>query len=107
MIQAGMNYKGFSLIDILQPCVTFNHLNTTAWYKERAVDITTLEHDVQDRQAAMLLAMEWEERIPTGILFQQDEKDFTALNPWLQEGPMLQREYNTDKINAYIAGLYQ
>lgn len=106
LIQAGMNYKGFSLIDILQPCVTFNHLNTTAWYKERAVDITTLEHDVQDRQAAMLLAMEWEERIPTGILFQQDEKDFTALNPWLQEGPMLHRKYEAEKVTNYIDALY-
>jgi hypothetical protein len=51
--------------------------------------------------------MEWEERIPTGILFQQDEDDFTARNPWLHDGPMLNREYNTDKINTYIEGLYR
>ncbi|MFA5699667.1 MAG: thiamine pyrophosphate-dependent enzyme, partial [Desulfuromonas sp.] len=107
LIQAAMNYKGFSLIDILQPCVTFNHLNTFAWYKQRAVDITTLDHDVHDPQSAMQLAMEWEERIPTGILYQQEEDDFTALNPWLQQGPMLQREYNVNSINAYIDELYQ
>ncbi|MDY0213138.1 MAG: 2-oxoacid:ferredoxin oxidoreductase subunit beta [Desulfuromonadaceae bacterium] len=107
LIQAAMNYKGFSLIDILQPCVTFNHLNTFAWYRERAVDITTLDHDVSDRQSAMQLALEWEERIPTGILYQHEEDDFTALNPWLQQGPMLQREYNANAINDYIAGLYR
>ena len=107
LIQAGMNYKGFSLIDILQPCVSFNNLNTAAWYKERIVDVDSLDHDIQDRQGALQLAMEWDKHIPTGILFQQDEDDFTTRNPWLQDGPMLQREYDADKIKDYITGLYQ
>lgn len=107
LIQAGMDYKGFSLIDILQPCVSFNHLNTAEWYKERIVDVESLEHDSQDRQAALQLAMEWDERIPTGIIFQQDEDDFTKRNPWLQDGPMLHRGYDVDKIKNHLAGLYQ
>ncbi|MDY0185859.1 MAG: thiamine pyrophosphate-dependent enzyme [Desulfuromonadaceae bacterium] len=107
LIQAAMAYKGFSIIDILQPCVSFNHLNTLAWYKERVVDIASLDHDEQNFKDAMDLAMEWEKRIPIGILYQQKEDDFTALNPWLQQGPMLQREYEPQQINDYIARLYE
>ena len=35
LIKMGIRYKGFALIDILQPCVVFNHKNTYSWYRER------------------------------------------------------------------------
>ena len=34
MLQA-INHKGYSLVDILQPCVSFNKVNTHKWYKDR------------------------------------------------------------------------
>src|SRR3989304_2078240 len=39
LIKAGITHKGFALIDILQPCVSFNHVNTFAWYKERVYKV--------------------------------------------------------------------
>jgi 2-oxoglutarate ferredoxin oxidoreductase subunit beta len=31
LIEEGINTPGFSLIDVLQPCVSFNHINTYQW----------------------------------------------------------------------------
>jgi 2-oxoglutarate ferredoxin oxidoreductase subunit beta len=58
-----VRHKGFSLVDILQPCVSFNKVNTFAWYKERVYKLGQ-EHDPRDFGAAMDRAMEFGERIP-------------------------------------------
>ena len=42
IIKQGINHRGFALIDILQPCVSFNHKNTYQWYRER---VYKLEQD--------------------------------------------------------------
>jgi len=68
MIVQAMNYPGFALVDILQPCVTFNKVNTFAWYKKRCQEVPS-DHDPADWQAAMRLAYEWQERIMIGVIF--------------------------------------
>ncbi len=35
LIVEGINYEGFSFIDVLQPCVTFNKLNTYQWFRDK------------------------------------------------------------------------
>ena len=39
LIKEAIKHKGFSLLDILQPCISFNKINTYSWYKERVYDI--------------------------------------------------------------------
>ncbi len=39
LIQQAITHKGFSLVDILQPCVSFNKVNTFAWYKKRCYEL--------------------------------------------------------------------
>src|SRR5512136_2482120 len=39
VIQQAIVHRGFSLIDILQPCVSFNKVNTFAWYKQRCHEL--------------------------------------------------------------------
>jgi len=74
LIGDALNHKGFGFIDILQPCVTFNHVNTFAWYRERLYDLAFEGHDTSDADAARARALEWptetgDARIPTGILY--------------------------------------
>ena len=65
LISAAMDYKGFSVVDILQPCVSFNSLNTAAWYKERVREEDN--PDPEDRGRAMDMAATFGETIPIGI----------------------------------------
>jgi len=61
LIRQGITHRGFSLVDVLQPCVSFNRVNTFAWYRERCYHVPK-EHNPTDWQAAMKLALEFGER---------------------------------------------
>jgi 2-oxoglutarate/2-oxoacid ferredoxin oxidoreductase subunit beta len=68
LIIAGINYKGFALIDVLQPCVTFNKKNTYEWYAKRAYKLDA-SYKPNDLSAAFQKSLEWGDRIPIGILY--------------------------------------
>ena len=67
LIAGGIAHRGFSLVDVFSPCVTFNTVNTYPWFKKR---LYTLEddkgYDPGDFRAALDRAFEWGEKIPTG-----------------------------------------
>ncbi|MBW2172508.1 MAG: 2-oxoacid:ferredoxin oxidoreductase subunit beta, partial [Deltaproteobacteria bacterium] len=63
LIQEGIAHPGFALIDVLQPCVSFNKVNTFAWYKERCQPLPK-GYDPTNWEAAMKAGQEWEDRIP-------------------------------------------
>ena len=74
LIQAGVRYKGLSFIEILQPCISMNKVNTFAWYKSRFKPVSEIEpgYDPKDRAAAMRMCETWGDVIPGGILYQND-----------------------------------
>ena len=53
-------------MDILQPCVSFNKINTYQWYKER---VFRLEKPLTDRYEALKTAEIWGEKIPIGVIY--------------------------------------
>lgn len=69
IMKAAVSHDGFALLDILQPCVTFNKINTYSWYGKRVYRIGD-DHDPQDRVAAFKKSLEWGDRIPIGIIYQ-------------------------------------
>lgn len=72
LIAQGIQHRGYALIDVLQPCVTFNPINTYDWYRQRVYHLEDGDYDPSDRQAAWVKAHEWEERIPLGVLYRAD-----------------------------------
>jgi 2-oxoglutarate ferredoxin oxidoreductase subunit beta len=79
IIQQAIEHKGFSLVDILQPCVSFNHHNTFQWYRERVYKVEADGHDPADRAAAWARAQEWGDRIPIGIIYRHERPTFEEL----------------------------
>jgi 2-oxoglutarate ferredoxin oxidoreductase subunit beta len=70
VIAEGVRHRGYALIDVLQPCVTFNRVNTYAWYRERIYRLEEEQgYDPGDRTAAWHKAQEWGERIPAGVIY--------------------------------------
>jgi 2-oxoglutarate ferredoxin oxidoreductase subunit beta len=77
LIKMGITHKGFALIDILQPCVTFNHKNTYGWYKDRIYDLDKdAGYDRGNKLLAFEKAHEWDNKIPVGIIYQQEKPAF-------------------------------
>ena len=88
MLAAALNHKGgFALVDILQPCVSFNKVNTYQWFRAR-VKRTDGSHDPYDRSKALDLAFGWGENIPIGIVYRNDRPSFEAQLPSLAAGPL-------------------
>lgn len=74
IIEEGMKHKGFSMINIFSPCVTFNKFNTYEWFKENIVDLDDIpDYDPSNRIQAMTKLMETNGML-TGIIYQNKEK---------------------------------
>ncbi|NEW05628.1 2-oxoacid:ferredoxin oxidoreductase subunit beta [Paenibacillus sp. SYP-B3998] len=74
VIEAGLNHKGFSLINVFSPCVTFNKVNTYDWFKENIVDLDEIpDYDSTNRVMAMTKIMETNSML-TGIIYQNKTK---------------------------------
>jgi 2-oxoglutarate/2-oxoacid ferredoxin oxidoreductase subunit beta len=75
LIGAGIAHPGFALIDVLQPCVSMNHVNTFAWYRQRIAPLPP-DYDPTDWAAALAKADEWGDRIPVGVIYKNDRPPF-------------------------------
>ena len=91
LIAEGMATRGLALIDVLQECVTFNHVNTDAWYRERIYNLEE-GHDPTDRVAALARAEEWDERIPLGVIYRCEREVWGDQIPAMQAGPVIARQ---------------
>jgi len=102
LIKSGIQHRGFALIDILQPCVSFNHKNTHAWYKERVYKLEEAAHRPSDRSAAMEKALEWGERIPIGVIYRQEKPAFEDELPVLKRGPLVKQPMDPMQVGALL-----
>jgi len=88
IMKEAIQYKGYALVDILQPCISFNKLNTFAYYKERVYKLED-SYDPGNKIAAMEKSMEVDEKIPTGILYKEVKKNYLEKNVILNDGKIL------------------
>lgn len=75
IIAQAMHHRGYALIDVMQPCVSFNRQMDYDWYRQRIYKVEDEGHDATDREAALRRALEFPggERIPTGIIYRTEE----------------------------------
>ena len=100
-------HKGFALLDVFSPCVTFNLDNDHPFFKQRVKKLEDDAHDPSDWKAACEKAMEWGDTIYTGLFFKVEGRPtLDQLEPVLREGGPLARraigisEEDADRIRA-------
>jgi 2-oxoglutarate ferredoxin oxidoreductase subunit beta len=76
LIKKAVKHRGFSLLEVLRPCVSFNKKNTYKWYSDRVYDVGGEGYDPSDRKSAVEKAREWGEKIPLGVLYEEPKKTF-------------------------------
>ena len=92
LMKKAIQHKGFSLIDIFSPCVTFNHDNDHPFFKDRVKKLEDEGHDTTDWQSACEKAMLWGDTIYTGLFFQTEEvANLGRREPILEQGGPLSR----------------
>ena len=101
LIVEGMKHKGFSLIDVLQPCVTFNKINTYDWYTKRIYKLDE-KYDPANKTAALEKAAEWPDKIPIGIIYRSQTKDYGEKSGLDAMEPLVEQPIDDIDINPAL-----
>lgn len=88
LIVEAIKHRGFAFLDVFQPCVTFNYLNTYDWFRQRVYKLEEEDHDVTDRRKALDKAFEWGERIPIGIFYNRERPTYRDKLPHLKDATL-------------------
>ncbi len=103
LIEAGINHEGFALIDVLQPCVSFNRLNTYQWYNERVYDVKTdSKFNPENSSKAFEKSLEWGERIPIGVIYRSKRRSYEQKLSALKRGTLIRNKYSIEKIKKTV-----
>ena len=93
ILKQAIEHKGYALVDIFQPCVTFNRLNSIQWFKEHTYNLE--DHDPSDRQKAFEKATETE-KLPLGVFYKSPQK------PSFEENVGIYEEKQTPLYERYL-----
>lgn len=92
IIQA-IKHRGFALVDILQPCVSFNYKNTYKWYKERTYKLEDLkDYNPEDKKMALEKAFEWGDKIPIGVFYKETRSTYEDFLPQIKDIPLVEQK---------------
>ena len=108
LISGAIEHKGFALVDVFSPCVTFNLDNTQDFFKQRIKKLEDVEHNPDDWKTACEYAMEWGDTIYTGLFFEKTLASLTEVEPILREGgpiakrPLALTNEQADRLRARL-----
>ncbi len=105
MMKEAINHKGFALLDIFQPCVTFNRLNTYQWFAKRVYRLDP-SYDPADRAGAFAKALEFGERIPLGIIFRNARPPFSATPAPADGAAGAGKPFDPTRLKGIMKGFY-
>ncbi len=103
IIKKAILHKGYSLVDIFQPCVSFNKVNTYKWFMDNTYYLDD-DHDSGNREKAILLALE-EDKYPLGIIYEDNTRDSFEENLGIyreDKRPLYQRDFDMDKFKELL-----
>jgi 2-oxoglutarate ferredoxin oxidoreductase subunit beta len=103
ILKQAIAHRGYSLVDILQPCVSYNKINTYKWFKDNTYYLENT-YDPHDRVMAFSKAIE-HEKLPLGILYLNSEKTSFEDNLSVHQKvrtPLYSREINVAKLQELV-----
>jgi 2-oxoglutarate ferredoxin oxidoreductase subunit beta len=129
ILKAAILHRGSALVDVLQTCPTYNDINTKEWYatadpQTKAPRLYNLEDTgydgtvkdptdanelTQKKGQAIIRAMEWGDRIPTGVFYRSTEPTFEDLigdrMPSYKEVPLVKQELYSRDVTSLFESL--
>ena len=103
LIKEAVTTSGFSLLDVLQPCVVWDRVHTFPWYRERVYKLEESGFDPLDLLAAIQKSKEWGDSIPTGVFYRNPEAmSYEDQSPVMGNGPLVKRPFDRSKVENLI-----
>lgn len=104
LIAEAAAYKGFSLIDVLQPCISFNKKNTYEWYAKRVYKVNEdPSYDLQDKFLAYQKAAQWGDKIPIGILYKKETQSYEEKTGINLRNPVIEEDISDIDISKLLS----
>ncbi len=103
LVVEAVKHRGFALLDVFQPCVTFNYLNTYDFFRKRVYKLEKTGHDITDKQKALEKAFEWGDKIPIGVLYKVERPTYRDSLPQLAEKPLIKQKIEGTDITDILA----
>ncbi|GBC81986.1 2-oxoglutarate oxidoreductase subunit KorB [bacterium HR10] len=98
LIAGGIAHRGFALIDVFSPCVTYNKVNTYPWFKQRVYKLEEeAGYDPSDVMAALHKSFEWGDRIPIGLFYRDEHPIYEDSEPALRRGPLVRHPLRPER----------
>jgi 2-oxoglutarate ferredoxin oxidoreductase subunit beta len=89
LYKQAINHRGFALLEVLQPCVSFNKVNTYQWYQQRVYKVEEApDYDPENELWAYQKGKEWGERIPIGVIYKKPRPLIEEAFSLLADGPL-------------------
>jgi 2-oxoglutarate ferredoxin oxidoreductase subunit beta len=101
LIKQAMAHRGFSLVDVLQPCVTFNPDKSYIWYRQR---IKPVDSPTEDVMRGIKNSLWTDKRISTGIIYQNSRPAFHSNFPQLSKDSLLNTTGKKRDIKKLLIG---
>ncbi len=89
LMSQAIAHKGFSIVDVLQPCVTFDKIHTYQWYRQRIYGLDKEGYIPDNKLKAMEKAMEWGDKIPVGLFYKEMRLTSEDHEPALSGDPLI------------------
>lgn len=97
ILKQAILHKGFSLVNVLQPCVTWDKVHTYQYYREHCYEIGD-EHNRRDRSAALALALGETAHIPLGVFYENQREPYDQIVLRGVKHPLRERGVETDRL---------
>ncbi|PIS04887.1 MAG: 2-oxoacid ferredoxin oxidoreductase [Candidatus Buchananbacteria bacterium CG10_big_fil_rev_8_21_14_0_10_42_9] len=100
IMKAAMSHKGFAVVDIFQPCVTYNKINTNQFFQQRTYELGD-DWDPSDKNKALIKAGEVGEKIPLGIFFREERQTYEESLSQIQKKTLLEQKDDIPNISQF------
>lgn len=102
LMTKAIKHKGFSLLNILQPCVTFNKVCNYRFYQDKVYQLEKKNWKADDKFLALKKASFAENKIPTGVFFQEKRSAYHEKVSQIKKEPLVKQ-----KVRVNMASLFE
>jgi 2-oxoglutarate ferredoxin oxidoreductase subunit beta len=105
IIREAISFRGCAVVDVFQPCVVFNKLNTYEWFREHTGTLPD-GHDPTDRIAAFALSLQ-KDPWPLGIFYRNEKRKLYEDELGIPDIPLYRHSLPSDEALQALIGAYR
>ncbi|NTW84189.1 MAG: 2-oxoacid ferredoxin oxidoreductase [Chlorobiaceae bacterium] len=105
IIREAISFRGCAVVDVFQPCVVFNKLNTYEWFREHTGALPD-GHDPTDRIAAFALSLQKDPWL-LGIFYRNEKRKLYEDELGITDIPLYRRSPPSDETLQALIDAYR